>query len=394
MPERINPKGFSMEAILYAEIYLFCIIIVWLCKYWSDQRSSDSASERWLHTALVGFLISFISNFLFTLVSRVFPAVFLTQHACWLFKTAYHIMLCFGVYAWCGYADTEYRGNLFSTRKQVMLSAIPLGLLVLLIIINLWTHSLFNIDENGYTRGSLFHLEMGLLVAVTTVFSVRLLLRVRGETDPIKRGHMKLVSSFPLCLLIAWLLSIAGESFPIICVAITIELLCLYMGTSTQQISMDKLTQVNNRQNLMGFLEYKLYNHDEKLFLLMMDLDYFKTINDSYGHLEGDDALICAAKALKLACDGYKRRPYIARYGGDEFIVVIESTKADADALVARIREVLDELNGKAQRPYELKFSIGMSEYHPGMTANDLIEAADNALYEIKRARPDHRSRR
>ena len=113
-----------MEAILYAEIYLFCIVIVWLCKYWSDQRSSNSASERWLHTALVGFLISFISNFLFTLVSRVLPASPVTHHASWLFKTAYHVMLCFGVFAWCGYADTECRGTLFTTRKRVMLSAI------------------------------------------------------------------------------------------------------------------------------------------------------------------------------------------------------------------------------------------------------------------------------
>jgi diguanylate cyclase (GGDEF)-like protein len=377
-----------MEAILYAEIYLFCIIIVWLCKYWSDQRSSDSASERWLHTALVGFLISFISNFLFTLVSRVFPAVFLTRHACWVFKTAYHIMLCFGVYAWCGYADTEYRGNLFSTRKQVMLSAIPLGLLVLLIISNLWTHSLFNIDENGYVRGKLFHLEMGLLVAITTVFSVRLLMRARSETDPIKRGHMKLVSSFPLCLLIAWLLTLVGESFPIICVAITIELLCLYMGTSTQQISMDKLTQVNNRQNLMSFLEYKCVNHSEKMFLFMMDLDYFKTINDTYGHLEGDDALIRAAKALKMSCGDFRRRPYIARYGGDEFIVVIESTKQEADQLLENIRTNLDALNASANKPYKLAFSIGVAEYHPGMDANALIEAADSELYKIKRARP------
>ena len=220
------------------------------------------------------------------------------------------------------------------------------------------------------------------------MFSVKLLTHARSETDPIKRGHMKLVSSFPVCLLAAWLLTRAGESFPIISVAITIELLCLYMGTSTQQISMDKLTQVNNRQNLLGFLDYKLLNHDEKIFLLMMDLDYFKTINDTYGHLEGDDALIRAATALKMACGGFKRRPYIARYGGDEFIVVIESTKPEAETLIANIREKLEELNEQAHRPYTLKFSIGVGEYHPGMNANDLIEAADHALYEIKRARP------
>ena len=379
----------NMEAILYAEIYLFCIIIIWLCKYWSDQRSSNSASERWLHTALVGFLVSFISNFLFALVNRVFPPIFLTRYASWLLKTAYHIMLCYGVFAWCGYADTECRGNLFTTRKKVMISAIPLGLMVVLIISNLWTHALFAIDERGYIRGALFQVEMGLLVAITTFFSVKLLKSSHSETDPIKRGHMRLVASFPLCLLIAWLLTRAGESFPIISVAITIELLCLYMGTSTQQISMDKLTQVNNRQNLLSFLEYKVINHTEKLFLFMMDLDYFKTINDTYGHLEGDDALIRASKALKLACgDNFRRRPYIARYGGDEFIVVIESTKQEADRLLENIHANLKALNDEANKPYTLAFSIGVAEFHPGMDANALIEAADSELYKIKRTRP------
>ncbi len=183
-----------MEALLYAEIYLFCIIIVWLCKYWSDQRSSNSASERWLHIALVGFLVSFVSNFLFTLANRVLPTVSLTRHASWLFKTCYHIMLCFGVFAWCGYADTECRGSLFTTRKRVMLSAIPLVLMILLVISNTRTHALFTIDEGGYVRGGLFQVEMALLVAFTTVFSIKLQLHARSETDPIKRGHMRLVS--------------------------------------------------------------------------------------------------------------------------------------------------------------------------------------------------------
>ena len=378
-----------MEAILYAEIYLFCIIIVWLCIYWSNQRSSKSASERWLHAALVGFLVSFISNLFFTLVNRVFPTVFLARQASWLFKTVYHIMLCFGVFAWCGYADTECRGSLFTTRKRVMLSAIPLALMVALCISNIWTHAMFTIDENGYVREDLFHLEMGILVATTTVFSIKLLMRSRRETDPIKRSHMRLVSSFPLCLLAAWLLTLMGESIPTICVSVTIELLCLYMGTSTQQISMDKLTQVNNRQNLLNFLEYKCVNHSEKLFLFMMDLDYFKSINDTYGHLEGDDALILASKALKMSCgDHFRRRPYIARYGGDEFIVVIESTKQEADLLLDNIHSNLKKLNDEAHKPYTLAFSIGVAEYQPGMDANALIEAADSELYKIKRARP------
>ena len=376
-----------MEAILYAEIYLFCIIIIWLCKYWSDQRSSNSASERWLHTALVGFLVSFISNFLFALVNRVFPPIFLTRYASWLLKTAYHIMLCFGVFAWCGYADTECRGNLFTTRKKVMISAIPLGLMVVLIISNLWTHALFAIDERGYIRGALFQVEMGLLVAITTFFSVKLLKSSHSETDPIKRGHMRLVASFPLCLLIAWLLTRAGESFPIISVAITIELLCLYMGTSTQQISMDKLTQVNNRQNLSRFLSNKLRSHTGELFLLMIDVDYFKSINDNFGHLEGDEALIRVANALKQGCTSCRKRPYIARYGGDEFIIITELSEEETLELCSSIKNKLKELNDNAGVRYSLNLSIGCAEWKSGMTANDLINTADFNLYKEKAAR-------
>lgn len=378
-----------MATLLYAEIYLICIVIVWLCLYWVTRRSSGSSSEQWLHIMLLGFITSFGANFLFTLFNggRLIPGLILPLS--YVFKTIYNVALCFGVYAWCGYADTECRGKLFTSRKKRLLSLLPMLAMAVLIISSLWTHALFRIDENGtYHRGSLFQLEMALLVVCTSAFSVKLILRRKNETDPIKRGHMMLVASFPLCLIVAWALTAIGESVPVICVAITIELLCLFMGTSTQQISMDKLTQINNRQNLLGFLDYKLLNHDEKIFLLMMDLDYFKTINDTYGHLEGDDALIRAAQALKLACADFKRRPYIARYGGDEFIVVIESTKAEAESLIENIRAMLDQLNEEAQRPYTLKFSIGVGEYHSGMNANDLIEAADHALYEIKRNRP------
>ena len=378
-----------MASVLYAEIYLLCIIIVGLCRYWSLQRSSYSASERWLNAMIGFFMISFIGNFLFTLFNSIMPRFFGTYALTVGVKTLYHIFLCVGVFAWCGYADTECRGSLFTTRNRVLLTSIPLFAMVVWIIANLWTHQIFQITEEGvYTRARGFQLELVVLILFTTFFSVKLLIQSFNESDPIKRGHERLVASFPLSLFISLALSRMGEAVPVICVAITLELLCLYMGTSTQQISLDKLTQVNNRQNLLGFLDYKLINHDEKLFLLMMDLDYFKVINDTYGHLEGDDALVRAAKALKQACGSFKRRPYIARYGGDEFIVVIESTKAEADALIANIREALEQLNQQAQRPYSLKFSIGVGEYHSGMNANDLIEAADSSLYEVKRGRP------
>ncbi|MBQ3424134.1 MAG: GGDEF domain-containing protein [Clostridia bacterium] len=376
-----------MAAVLYAEIYLLCIIIVALCLYWSTRRSSNSASERWLHRALIAFLVCFAANFCFTLVNRILAPGPLTRQLSWLFKSVFHWALCLGCFDWCGYADTESRGRLFSTRRSTLIAAIPLAAALGMLILNLWTHGVFEIGERGYVRHGLFHVEMGILTAMTGAFSLRLVRACRGETDPVKLEHLRLLISFPLCLGISWALSGYSEAVPVLCVAITIEMLCLFMSTSTQQISIDKLTQVNNRQNLLGFLEYKVRNHSDQLYLYMLDLDYFKTINDTYGHLEGDDALIRAAQALKIACGDFRRRPYIARYGGDEFIVVLESTEADARLLLQRIHESLAALNARDPKPYELAFSIGMAEHREGMSAKDLIQAADRALYEIKHAR-------
>jgi diguanylate cyclase (GGDEF)-like protein len=150
----------------------------------------------------------------------------------------------------------------------------------------------------------------------------------------------------------------------------------------------DKLTQVNNRQNLNRYLSNKLHTHTDDLFLLMMDVDHFKQINDNYGHLEGDEALIRVAAALKQACTACRRHPYIARYGGDEFIIVAELSEKEVIELCTSIREKLQALNEAAGAPYPLCLSIGYAKWIEGMSPNRLIDVADYKLYKEKAARP------
>ncbi len=223
--------------------------------------------------------------------------------------------LCLGVFFWCGCAEYELHGSMFRSRKSIMAFFVPFGITMMFGIVNLWTHGLFSISADGvYRRHWLFHVEMAVLLAMTLWVSVRILRHRSRESDPYGMPNALLTASFPLCLAAAWALSFAGESVPVICVCIMVELLCIYIGNTMQEISLDKLTQVNNRQNLLGFMEYKLKNHEEDVYLMMMDLDDFKMINDRFGYLEGDNALVMAAKALKTACGSFKRRPYIARY--------------------------------------------------------------------------------
>ena len=375
-----------MEAILYAEVYLICMIIVALLMLWEFRSESNSATDQWLKRVLVCFELNFAANFCFTLFNgvRIYEPLWLP--ASYFFKTLYHITLVVGVFAWCGYAETEHGSDLFETPKTRRLVLLPMLIPVLGALVNLWNHKLFYISESGrYVRDFLFHWQMVLLILVSALFAVRILCAARYESDPNKKSHMALISSFPLCIVAAWILSFVGESVPVICVSVTVELLCLYMGTSRQQISVDKLTQVNNRQNLIGFMKYKLKIHEGPLYLLMMDVDYFKRINDSYGHLEGDRALTQVSSVLKRACAPYKKRPYIARYGGDEFMIVLEATEAEVDALCRSIHEMLHTVSELLE--YTLEVSIGRARWIEGMGYKELIAAADAELYRIKQAR-------
>ena len=377
-----------MEALLYAEVYVICLIITGILLYWDMKNGSDSASERWLRAVLIAFLGNFAANLLFTVFNNLPFFDGIRVPVGYIFKTLYHVSLCAGVYAWCGFADIQGQGRLFSKKQIRRLTLILVALPVIGVLLNLRTHLLFEITAEGvYIRHQQFHWEMGYLVAMSLYFSVQLMMKLPRELEPTRRSHIKLTASFPLCLLAAWGLSFVGERVPVICVSITIELLCLYMDTSTQQISMDKLTQVNNRQNLLSFLEYKIVMHEESIFLLMIDVDYFKTINDTYGHLEGDEALTHLSKVLKAACAGYRRRPYIGRYGGDEFIIILEGTREETDSLCEGIRERLKKVCEENNKPYNLTVSIGVARWHPDMDPQGFIAAADAQLYEIKRAR-------
>jgi diguanylate cyclase (GGDEF)-like protein len=98
-----------------------------------------------------------------------------------------------------------------------------------------------------------------------------------------------------------------------------------YINSVELLISMDWLTNTNNRYYLYTFIDHKLKHLTNDLHILMIDADDFKKINDTFGHQEGDRCLIRIADAIKIACNKLPRRAYICRYGGDEFLLLSES---------------------------------------------------------------------
>ena len=117
----------------------------------------------------------------------------------------------------------------------------------------------------------------------------------------------------------------------------------------------------------------------------MLDLDNFKSINDTHGHAVGDTALQTSVRLL-LQC--LRSSDCVARYGGDEFCVLLQSVSMqDLESIVDRIRDRLDNFNHSGRAPYLLRFSMGYSVYDPasGWNAEDFTKEIDRRMYEDKR---------
>lgn len=381
--EELLKGGIYTEVFLYAEVYAICIVVTAILLVWYILTAGKSTSERWIRYMLTAFLISFSFNFLFNIFSNVLILGAAAKPICYLLKTGFHSFLVIGLFGWCGYADTEAGHQNYARRDKRNPHYIPFIIPIVFLLINLKTHWIFKIDDNlRYERNWMFQTLMIYQIVAACCLSISLIYANRNEQEPHKMRHILVTASFPIAMLVGWSLSFMGEGTPVICVAITIELLCLALGNSNIRISIDKLTNVNNRNNLIGFINYKVKNHSGELYMLMIDINSFKKINDSFGHLVGDYALIRVSKALKDACAPFSKRPYIARFGGDEFIIVLEGTESDLDRLIERINSYVKQQDEETD--YSLSVSIGVAKYNSSMSYNDLIESADTELYKIK----------
>ncbi|CAM3735831.1 Phytochrome-like protein cph2 [Pseudomonas reidholzensis] len=153
----------------------------------------------------------------------------------------------------------------------------------------------------------------------------------------------------------------------------------------------DGLTGLSNRRHFDEYLELewrRAMREQQQLSLLMIDVDYFKAYNDSFGHLAGDEALRQVAGAIRGSCSRPTDLP--ARYGGEEFALVLPNTSPGGARLIAeKLRQTVHALNIPHTAPgadSRLTVSIGLATHTPsiGSHCRQLISAADKGLYLAK----------
>jgi len=152
----------------------------------------------------------------------------------------------------------------------------------------------------------------------------------------------------------------------------------------------DDLTGLYNRRGLLllGLQNLKLASRTGySLLLFFVDIDQFKRVNDSLGHLEGDAFLVCCAEVLKST---FRDSDIIARIGGDEFVILAQETSEhSSEAIFHRLESVLQSLNEKVDSPHKLSLSVGVARFDPQnpVSLGELLAVADREMFERKRVR-------
>jgi diguanylate cyclase (GGDEF)-like protein len=151
-----------------------------------------------------------------------------------------------------------------------------------------------------------------------------------------------------------------------------------------KKASMDFLTKLYNREKFNSFLDYEINKikryKEQYLSLLIVDIDYFKYVNDTHGHLVGDSVLQEIGKILSVCS---RDSDIVARWGGEEFVVMLPQTNIDQAVLVAeKLRATVEK--HKFDTVKHVTCSIGVSQFHKNEDKETLFKRTDKALYKAK----------
>lgn len=374
-----------MDHFSYIEVNLLCIILLLIAfQRLHQNRFSLSSSQRYMRRLIMVTVLMCVADIVAILSrGRVFCGA---RAIIQISNLVYFVCMPTVSFLWLKYIYARTHHHISKFKKALL--HLPLIAFALFALGNPLHNILFSVNEaNLYVRGSgvPFHWVISLFYFfVATVETARSYLA--APTSILKNKYR------PLLLFLFWptiscVIQILFYGISTIGAGITIAIILVNFKTLDLRISVDEVTGINNRRQLMPYIELLLARHkSQPLTVMMMDINKFKQINDNYGHIFGDEALRQAAAALREVCESLNERAFLCRYGGDEFVLISTNTDAEYVAdLTARLTEAVSNA-ALEDSPYDLSISVG-SAVGVCDTVDDflqLIHQADEKMYTVK----------
>ncbi len=286
---------------------------------------------------------------------------------------------------WAFYVNVQLLHDKRRLKQAAVLLSVPAAVSALLTITSPLTGAMFTISSaNVYQRGPLFAV---LAAAAFLPITYSLMMCIIYRTKMSRHMFVPL-SLFAVPPVIGAVLQIIFYGTTLIWSSITLSLFIIHASIQSRQYNIDHLTGVFSRHPLDNVLHDRITTArgtGRRFACIMLDIDDFKHINDSCGHVAGDEALKDAAAILR---DCIHSDDILARYAGDEFIVVMDTPSLAAPRqVIERIGKSTEAFNRSGIKPYSLSFSAGAAVYEPGsgMDLSGFLKHVDTLMYQDKK---------
>ena len=336
---------------------------------------------------IIAFEIYLIANTLWTM--QEFDVV---QFPKWLFQTICYISLtavvfntvCFYKFSMIYFGYSNERHKLYE-----LFGLLPFLFAFVLLTISLFNGIVFSIsDDMNLVHGKFYMALASSAFVYFVIIFVSSFVEMIKSRSPIARKNCLTIFLLVIFLVTWVIIDNYFDSVTILPVAIFGVILVLFTTFQQSSINTDALTQMNNRRKAIEYLVTQLssVSDNDPLYLYICDINSFKDINDNFGHLEGDSALIILADSIKAAIA--EVNGFAARYGGDEFILAIRpnANEFDEQAIIKRIEALVNEKCEKYKKPYTISIASGcVCCKNISTTLEAYMKEADDLLYSSKR---------
>jgi diguanylate cyclase (GGDEF)-like protein len=220
---------------------------------------------------------------------------------------------------WSFYADYHIYKSEKRLKKILIPMLVPTGVNLILSFLSIANDKLlFYLDENNvYHRGQYFP----VLAVLCFLYILHTGFYVIHNRQRIHRQFYRSLLLFSVPPVIGALIQFAFYGIPLIWIGMTISIVIIFIRIQNEQMYKDYLTGLFNRRQLDLYLQEVIQKSRNQVAGIMLDLNSFKNINDYYGHSTGDEALKYASQLLKKS---FSQHCFISRFGGDEFVVLLE----------------------------------------------------------------------
>lgn len=372
-----------MLLFLYIEINVFALAVLFLI-YLNVRRRADTStaeSKLFLHLLCSNALILILDSIMWLLDGKIgfwVRPVYITV------TVMYYILNPLICMIWSFYADYQIYWDSGRFKKLFAVMLIPVLINAFFAAMSIFGDYSFYIDENNvYHRGRLFFI-LGITSFSLLAYTMVMIILKRKR---IHHRNFIPMAVFAVPPLIGGIIQSFCYGVSLIWICMSLSVLIIFINTQYNELSTDHLTGLFNRRQLDCYLQ-ELANKGAcgKLIAgIMIDLDSFKQINDVYGHTAGDQALAYAADILK---NTFRKDDFISRYGGDEFIVIIQvESHKNLQNTILRLKQNVIEFNKEKIVPYSINLSIGVDYFDcsTGMSVEQFIKLIDNLMYNDKR---------